>query len=55
VVVRDFDGVLYHPGGASHRSFYEPGSRASTQRHLELFNELWRYSEEDSDIRSFSV
>ena len=55
VVIRDFDGVLYKPGDAEHEGFYEPDSRASTQRHLELFNELWRFSAQDPNLRALSV
>jgi hypothetical protein len=52
IVIRDRDGVLYKPGGSDHDGFYEPDSRASTQGHLELFDELWRYSVEDPDLRN---
>lgn len=55
IVVRDRDGVLYKPGGSDHDAFYEPDSRASTVRHLELFDELWRYSEEDPELRSLHI
>ena len=55
VVIRDRDGVLYKPGGSEHMAFYEPASRASTAQHLELFNELWRYSVEDAELRSLHI
>lgn len=55
VVIRDRDGVLYKPGDANNGGFYEPDSRASTQKHLELFEELWRYSVADSELRSLSI
>lgn len=55
VLIRDRDGVLYKPGGADHDAFYEPASRASTARHLELFEELWRHSAGDPDLRSLSL
>ena len=55
VVVRDRDGVLYKPGGSDHDGFYEPESRASTEKHLELFEELWRYSVQDPELRNLSV
>ena len=55
VVVRDRDGVLYKPGGSDHDGFYEPESRASTEKHLELFEELWRYSVQDPELRTLSV
>jgi hypothetical protein len=55
IVIRDHDGVLYKPGGSDHEAFYEPNSRASAQRHIDLFRELWRYSAKDPDLRSLSV
>ena len=36
LVIRDRDGILYKPGGSDHEGFYEPASRASTQKHLHL-------------------
>jgi hypothetical protein len=55
VVIRDRDGVLFKPGDSSHEGFYEPDSRASTQKHLELFEELWRYSVQDTELRALSL
>ncbi|TDG13847.1 hypothetical protein E2F43_10095 [Seongchinamella unica] len=55
IVIRDRDGVLFKPGGSDHDGFYEPQSRASTQQHLELFDQLWRYSVQDPELRSLSV
>ena len=55
VVIRDRDGVLYKPGGSDHDAFYEPNSRASTQKHLELFDELWRFGIEDEELRSLHI
>jgi hypothetical protein len=55
IVIRDRDGVLYKPGGSDHDAFYEPNSRASTQRHLDLFDDLWRYSVQDPNLRSLSI
>lgn len=55
VVIRDRDGVLYKPGGSDHEGFYEPASRASTRRHLELFEELWRHSAQDVELRTLSI
>jgi hypothetical protein len=55
IVIRDRDGVLYKPGGSDHEAFYEPNSRASTLRHLELFDELWRFSVEDAELRSLTL
>lgn len=55
LVVRDRNGVLFVPAGAEHQGFYEPQSRASAESHLELFEDLWRYSEEDPELRTLSV
>jgi hypothetical protein len=55
IVIRDRDGVLYKPGGSDHEGFYEPNSRASTQRHLDLFEELWRHSVQDTELRSLTL
>jgi hypothetical protein len=55
VVIKDRDGVLYKPGGSGHDAFYEPNSRASTHRHLELFDELWRFSVEDAELRALHI
>ena len=55
VVIRDRDGVLYQPGGTEKRGFYEPDSRASTQRHLERFDELWRLGTVDTELRTLSL
>jgi len=55
IVIRDRDGVLYKPGGSDHEGFYEPDSRASTRKHLELFEELWRHSVQDAELRSLSM
>ena len=55
IVIRDRDGVLYKPGGSNHEGFYEPHSRASTQRHLDLFEELWRHSVQDTELRSLTL
>ncbi len=55
IVICDRDGVLYKPADSDHDSFYEPSSRASTRRHLELFEELWRHSVQDVELRSLSL
>ena len=55
IVIRDRDGVLYKPGGSNHEGFYEPNSRASAQRHLDLFEELWRHSVQDTELRSLTL
>jgi phosphatidylserine/phosphatidylglycerophosphate/cardiolipin synthase-like enzyme len=55
VVIKDHDGLLYKPGDSENEAFCEPASRASTRRHLELFEELWRFSVEDPDLRSLRL
>jgi hypothetical protein len=55
IVICDRDGVLYKPGDSEHDGFYEPSSRASTRRHLELFDELWRCSAHDPELRALSI
>lgn len=52
LVIRDRDGVLYKPGDSDREGFYEPDSRASTQRHLELFHDLWRHGEQSAELRN---
>jgi predicted GNAT family N-acyltransferase len=55
VVIRDRNGVLYKPGGSDHEGFFEPDSPASTRKHLELFDELWRQASADPDLRSLTL
>jgi hypothetical protein len=55
VITRDRDGVLYKPGGSDHEGFYQPNSRWSAQKHLELFEELWRHSAADVELRALSL
>lgn len=55
LVIRDRNGVLYRPEDGDNSAFYEPDSRASTQRHQELFDELWRYSENEPELRSINL
>lgn len=55
IVIRDRNGVLYKPGGSDHQGFYEPDSRSSTLRHIELFEELWRYSIKDTELRTLHL
>jgi hypothetical protein len=55
VVICDHTGVVYKPGDSDHEGFYEPDSRASTQQHLELFEDLWRHSVQDTELRSLSL
>jgi hypothetical protein len=55
VAIRDRDGVLYKPGDSDHEAFYEPASRASARKHLELFEDLWRHSSRDAELRALSL
>ncbi len=55
IVIRDRNGVLYRPGDSDTQAFYEADSRASTQRHLDLFEELWRFSSKDPELRTLSI
>ncbi len=55
IVIKDLDGVLYKHADSDSDAFYEPASRARAQRYLELFDELWRLSEEDPDLRSLKI
>lgn len=51
LVIRDRDGVLYLPADSESGGFFEPDSRASTQKHLELFESLWRSSAASPELR----
>ena len=51
IVICDRDGVLYTRGNGEQDGFYEPSSRSSTRQHLELFEELWRHSTQDAELR----
>ena len=55
LVIRDRDGVLYKPGDSDKEGFYEPDSRASTRRHLELFQELWRQGTQGPELRRLNL
>ena len=55
VVLRDRDGLLFKPGDSDHNGFYEPSSPSSTRQHLEQFEELWRNSVQDIELRSLSL
>ena len=53
VIIRDRDGLLFKP--AENEGFYHPDSRSDVQPRLELFEDLWRYSSEDPELRSLSL
>lgn len=55
LVIRDRDGVLFKPGDADHKGFYEPDSPSSAVHHLDLFEELWRHSAQDIEFRSMGL
>ncbi len=55
VITRDHDGVLYKPEGSDHDAFFEPDSRASTQRHVDRFNTLWEVSVSDPELRTIHI
>jgi hypothetical protein len=55
IVIKDMDGVLYKHGDSDSDAFHEPSSRAGARRYLELFDELWRLSEDDPDLRSMHI
>ncbi len=55
LVIRDRDALLHKPADQGERAFYHPEDRARAEQALELFDELWRYSEEDPDLRTLSV
>lgn len=55
LVIRDRDGLLFKPADSENEAFFQPASRPATQPHLELFEDLWRYSSEDPELRSLSL
>lgn len=55
VVIRDRDGLLFKPADSENEAFYRPDSRSDVQAHLELFEELWRYSTDDPELRNLSL
>ena len=54
-VIRDRDGLLFKPGDSETEAFYYPNSRVAVQSQQELFEDLWRYSAPDPDLRSLSI
>lgn len=55
VVIRDRDGLLFKPADTNKEAFYLTDSRSQTKPYLELFEELWRHSSEDPELRSLSL
>ena len=54
-VIRDRDGLLFKPGDSETEAFFYPDSQIAAQAQLELFDDLWRYSTEDPELRSLSL
>ena len=54
-VIRDRDGLLFKPGDSETEAFYYPESKVAVQPHLEVFEDLWRYSTQDPELRSLSL
>ncbi len=50
-MLRDNNGVVYKPRERRQTGFYEPDSRAAAQRHIEKFDDLWRWGHVDSGLR----
>tara|TARA_R110002110_G_scaffold166675_1_gene367450 strand:- start:9455 stop:9943 length:489 start_codon:yes stop_codon:yes gene_type:complete len=55
VITRDRNGVLYMPADSNRGGFFEPASRASCQKHLDQFEELWRHSRQNPELRTLSL
>ena len=55
VVIRDRDAVLFKPAGSEDRAFCEMDARPVAEQYLERFEDLWRYSEEDPDLRALAL
>ena len=50
-VVRDNDGTIYKPNDIEREGFYQPASRATAQRFIDKFDELWHKSKPDPQLR----
>ena len=55
MVIRDADGLLFKAAGSEHQGFYEPDSRVVVERYVERFDELWRYSAPDTNLRQLQI
>ncbi len=55
IVICDRDTTLFRPPGSGDRAFLESEVRPAAEQRLELFDSLWRYSEEDPDLRLLTV
>ena len=55
LVIRDRNGFLFKPAGSTHQAFFEADARAMTRRHLEQFQDLWRLSVADPNLRTLSL
>lgn len=55
VIVCDRNSALFKPAGSVDKAFREVDVRPTAERKLELFDNLWRYSEEDPDLRALAI
>lgn len=55
LVIRDRNELLIKPGDSETEAFHYPDSRTAVQPQLELFEDLWRYSAPDPDLRTLSL
>ncbi len=54
-VICDREAVLVRSGDDDNGAIYEPDSRPAAQRYSELFEELWKRSEPDPELRSLRL
>lgn len=54
-MVRDLDGVIYSPAEPERLGFYEPASRASSQKFIDKFDLLWGKSQPDPELRQLRL
>ncbi len=54
-MVKDLDGVIYSPADAERLGFYEPYSRASSQKFIDNFDLLWEKSQPDPELRQLRI
>ena len=55
LAIRDHSGLLCKYSDSHSRGCYEPDSPAATRRHREFFDQLWRLSTEDPELRSMRL
>ena len=54
-MVKDLDGVIYSPAQPDRLGFYEPASRASSQKFIDKFDLLWSKSQPDPELRQLRL